>query len=149
MRVKRFIASLTAVCGVATMTVLGAAPAAQADSSCWEPLCSSIINHSTLGVYIAQDWCWSGTTGSSRTEDPYCSSSSERKWLNPGAGTAMGEDWDTFRVDAGYCYKVQFNLPYDTWTQYYNQSGTSTHRWVKVEDHANAYIKAQKYGSCP
>lgn len=130
------------------LAIVTPAPAAEAGSSCIEPLCSTIENRSTLGVYIGRDWtCSGGTTGTARGES--CVSTSNRRWLPQGSTTPAWQDWDSFRVDAGYCYRVHFILPYDSWTQNDNRSGMTTPVWVKVEDHAIARIQAQQYGSCP
>ena len=113
---------------------------------CVEPLCSATRNESSLGVYVGRDWQCGGTTGTAGGEN--CAAAANRKWIYTGESTPAWNDWDTFRVDAGYCYKVHFILPYDSWDQYYNRSGTSA-VWVKVEDHGVAVVKAQRYGSCP
>lgn len=87
-----------------------------------------------------------GTTGTRGGEN--CVASTPRQWIYYGQRSPSWEDWDSFRVDAGYCYKVTFTLPYDQWTEYINRSGT-TAVWVKVEDHGMAFVYAQRYGSCP
>jgi hypothetical protein len=110
--------------------------------------CSTTVNHSSLGVLAVRDWtCSSGTTGTASTG---CVSLSHTKWISGNGGTTpSGEDWDAFRVDAGYCYKVWFRLPYKNWTMTYNRSGMTTPVYVKVENHGQAYVLDQRYGSCP
>ncbi|GAB2992006.1 hypothetical protein GCM10027184_52640 [Saccharothrix stipae] len=115
-------------------------------SSCTEPFCSKTDNESHLGVYVGRDWTCDGTTGTARGES--CVSTANRRWISPDQRTPSGQDWDAFRVDAGYCYKVRFSLPYDAWVHYYNRSNT-TAVWVKVENHAIAFVQAQRWGSCP
>lgn len=119
-----------------------------AGSSCWEPFCSKTDNESHLGVFVARDWLCGGTTGSTGGESCVTSDPAKRRWIYTGQRTPSGQDWDSFRVDAGYCYKVRFSLPYDAWIHYYNRSGLGA-IWVKVEDHAIAFVQAQRYGSCP
>lgn len=116
--------------------------------------CSETVNQSAYSVFVAKNWCWSsGTTASTTTSDPYCSSSSQRKWISPGNQTPAGEDWDTFRVDAGWCYKVRFEewewYGLHVWTVTYNRAGQSSPFWVKVENNATAYVTKQAYGTCP
>jgi len=116
-------------------------------------VCSETVNESPYSVYVAKNWCWSGTTGSTTTLDPYCSSSSQRKWITSGNQTPPGEDWDTFRVDAGWCYKVRFEewewYGLHVWTVPYNRVGQSSPFWVKVENNATAYVTQQAFDRCP
>jgi hypothetical protein len=117
-------------------------------------LCSATENNSAYSVYIARNWCWnSGTTASSTTSDPSCSSSSDRRWIVPRQSSPSGEDWDTFRVDAGWCYRVHFAeaewYGLHEWDVTYNRAGQSTPVWVKVEDNAIAIVESQRSGSCP
>ena len=107
--------------------------------------CSQIHNDSSLGVTIKPNWTCSGTTGSSGGVG--CTSGTPR-YLLAGQHTDQNEDWDTFRVDPGWCYKVTFYLPFKSWTVKYNRSGQGE-LWVKVEDWATAVIEAQRAGSCP
>jgi len=69
-------------------------------------------------------------------------------WISPGGGTPWNQDWDAFRVDAGYCYRVDFSQPFYAWSTTYNRSNNSA-VWVKVEDDTVATVMAQRYGSCP
>ena len=114
--------------------------------SCIEPFCSKTWNYSSLGVYVGKDWQCSGTTGTRGGEN--CVAANPRMWIYNGERSPWGQDWDAFRVDAGWCYKVTFTLPYDQWTEYINQSGTGA-VWVKVENHGMAFVYDQRYGSCP
>lgn len=108
--------------------------------------CSQIQNESGSYVIIRPNWTTcGGTTGS--TGGIGCTSGTST-YLWAGQDTPTDQDWDTFRVDPGWCYKVKFYLPFKSWTVKYNRSGLGE-TWVKVEDWATAVIQAQQYGSCP
>jgi hypothetical protein len=107
--------------------------------------CSQIHNDSNTTVLIRPDWNCGGSTGS--TGGAACAGGSS-KTLYVGDHTPTNEDWDTFRVDAGWCYKVRFYLPFTSWTSWYNRSGLDE-TWVKVENWATAVVVAQRAGSCP
>ncbi|MDH2425509.1 hypothetical protein [Sphaerisporangium sp. TRM90804] len=132
----------------AAIAVVLPAPASHAGPSCTAGIyCSQTRNQSTLGVLAIRNWtCSSGTTGTASTG---CVSLGVTEWINPGYRTNDGEDWDAFRVDAGYCYKVRFTVPGKDWTVNFNRSGMSTPVYVKVENYGTAFVRAQKYGSCP
>ena len=70
-----------------------------------------------------------------------------------GNQTPVGQDWDTFRVDAGWCYVVRFEewewYGLHMWTVIYNRIGQSRPFWVKVENNATAYVTKQADGGCP
>lgn len=123
-----------------------AAPVVALGGSC-TPLvgCSQIHNDSHTFVIIRPTWTCGGGTGS--TGGPECTSGSSQ-YLYSGGRTPTNQDWDTFRVDPGWCYKVKFYLPYRSWTVKYNRVGLGE-QWVKVEDWATAVIQAQQPGSCP
>lgn len=149
---KRFTAVIVGAAATAA-ALLPAAPA-QAGSGCVLGECSTTFNQSSASVWVAKDWCWNeGTTGSSKTDDPYCSDSTERRWIAAYTGrTPSGQDWDTFRVDAGFCYQVHF-LEHEfwgseAWDVTYNQVNKG-HLWVKVETNAIAFVRSQAYGRCP
>jgi hypothetical protein len=132
---------------VAATTLLLPASSASAGSSCSLLGCSTTSNQSGYSALAVRDWtCGSGTTGTASTG---CVSLATTKWLNPGAWTPAGEDWDAFRVDAGWCYRVRLVLPYKQWNMTYNRSGMSTPVYVKVENDGIAYIQSQGYGYCP
>ncbi|SOD83260.1 hypothetical protein SAMN06272781_8089 [Streptomyces sp. 1222.2] len=60
----------------------------------------------------------------------------------------MDQDWDAFRVDAGWCCRVSFDIPgpiNDDET--YDRRGKSA-LYVKVGDEANAHIVRQSSSSC-
>lgn len=107
--------------------------------------CSQVENDTSSYVIIRPNWTCGGTTGT--TGGVGCTSGSDT-YLWAGQHTPTNQDWDTFRVDPGWCYKVKFYLPFESWTTKYNRSGQGE-IWVKVEDWATAVIQAQQYGSCP
>ncbi|MED7827255.1 hypothetical protein [Streptomyces chiangmaiensis] len=151
---RRSTLAMGTVIAASLATLLGPVSTAHAGPNCTLGFCSHTSNDSNLSVYIAKNWCWStGTTGSATTSDPYCSSSSERMWISPGQDSPSGQDWDTFRVDAGWCYSVKFTeaewYGLHEWWVTYNRVGQSTPFWVKVENNAIASVRAQRYGSCP
>ena len=107
--------------------------------------CSQIHNDSHTFIIIRPNWTCGGTTGS--TGGIGCTSGTST-YLWAGQHTPTNQDWDTFRVDPGWCYKVKFYLPFKSWTVKYNRIGLGE-IWVKVEDWATAVIQAQSVGSCP
>ncbi|TKK89912.1 hypothetical protein FDA94_08540 [Herbidospora galbida] len=110
-------------------------------------VCGRVVNDSTTGITAFQHWtCSTGTTGTASTG---CVASSPTMWLTTFASTPSGQDWDAFRVDAGWCYRVLLEVPGKAWTMTYNRSTSSTPVYVKVENWGLATIKAQKRGSCP
>jgi hypothetical protein len=132
-----------------TAAVMLPAPAAQAGTSCTLGIfCSTTYNRSTLGVLAVRDWnCSTGTTGTASTG--CVNLNAPTRWIDPGKDTPHAEDWDAFRVDAGYCYRVRLRMPQKSWTETYNRSGLSTPVYVKVENVGLAVVEAQRYGSCP
>ncbi|MFB7919535.1 hypothetical protein [Streptomyces sp. NPDC056061] len=62
----------------------------------------------------------------------------------------MHGDWDTFQVDAHWCYNVWFDGPGPLYLwRTYSQAKSSKDAWVKVSNGYIAHVWAQKYGSCP
>jgi hypothetical protein len=132
--------------GVAAAVAVLATPAAADPEAA--ACCSKTTNNSQYSVLTYRHWtCDWGSTGSSSDGctdlDP-----EKSKWLAPGEYSPVLQDWDVLRVDAGWCYKVQFIVPGKVWTLYFNRSGLG-HRYVKIEDWGTAVVKAQRYGSCP
>lgn len=158
LRITSMAIALAAAAGVVAVspTAAGAAPVAErapeapaavTADSCTPLLgCSQIHNDSPYYVVIRPNWgsCPGGTGASG----PISCTSGASKTLYAGVHTPQNEDWDTFRVDAGWCYRVKFYLPYRSWTERYNRSGQGE-TWVKVENWATAVIEDQRYGSCP
>jgi hypothetical protein len=108
--------------------------------NCTGPLCSEIQNRSGLGVFIARNWC--DCCGA-------CPSGNEFRWLGSPADTPDSEDWDTFRVDAGWCYKFRMYGPdgviFKTHTIDRRGLGAV---WVKVLDVQTARVTFQSSSSC-
>ncbi|MFI6284682.1 hypothetical protein ACIBCM_07995 [Streptomyces sp. NPDC051018] len=136
----------------ALMTVLGPAPAAYA-GDCTGPFCSATANDTAQPVLTARNWCQGGTTtGDTTTTTPVCTSggsAQEQRWISGGHSTPSGEDWDTFRVDAGWCYTVYFDgfLWGTDFTRTYNRAGASA-VWVKVANDYTAHVQKQSSGGC-
>lgn len=132
---------------LAAVVLLTPYPAAHGRLRCSLLGCSQTVNGSEYPVLVARDWtCSGGTTGTVATD---CASAHRTHWLAPGERTRRHQDWDAFRVDAGWCYRVRFVLPYKAWTTTYDRIGQPTPAYVKVEDHAVAYVLAQGRTSCP
>ncbi|WP_345574502.1 hypothetical protein [Nonomuraea rosea] len=144
------IAAATGLAVAGTLWMGGAAGAEVLDESCGSTGCSSSVNDSGTGATAVFNWCLSsGTTGTLTTTEPTCGNQ-KTYWLSAGGGhTPWSEDWDTLRIDAGWCYKVKFTLPGqpDNTTRY-DRRGKSA-AWVKVEDFSDAHILAQSSSSCP
>ncbi|GAA3444160.1 hypothetical protein [Planomonospora venezuelensis] len=105
---------------------------------------SRIHNRTNIAITARKDWtCSTGTTGSSSTG---CVGGASRT-VAAYDKTPLTEDWDVVQVDAGWCYKIKFVIPFKEWTLTFNQVGQGN-RYVKVEDHADAYVTSQKAGSC-
>lgn len=115
---------------------LGSAPSAYAGSACDWSGCSETINQSAYSVHVARDWC-SGNNGP-------CAGS-PTSWIAPGSRTPVNQDWDAFRVDAGWCYRVNWNPGVGDLR--YDQRGKG-HRWIKVLNPEEAVIEFQSTTSC-
>ncbi|MFB7327024.1 hypothetical protein [Streptomyces sp. NPDC056190] len=139
----RLAAAVTATAGFA---VLAPVPQAYA-GGCTVGLCSTTWNYSKLGVLAVETWNCPGTTGTAST-DPKCVKGKTR-WVNPGLSTPTNEDWDAFRVDAGYCYLVELHAPAKKWHMTYDRRNSSTPAYVKVENYGTAYVRGQSTTSCP
>jgi hypothetical protein len=146
---RRGPGKVLAVGAVAALAVLMApAPAAHAGGSgCWFGCSSSKNETSTFGAAALFNWCWpNNETGDSTTTKPTCSSDGgpqKSYLLRPNGGhTPYDEDWDTLQIDAGWCYKVRFEIDFGRdFTQVYDQRGKPD-LWVKVADNAHAHIFA-------
>jgi len=155
---KRFgtgrVRSVVAIAALGFAAVVGSAPAAQAGTGCTLTLCSTTVNDSAYGATAYYNWCRAGdSTGDSTTTEPKCKSDGEaqktRNLTPRGGHTPYSEDWDAFRVDAGWCYKVRFiRTGQPEFTRTYDRRGT-TALWVKVSDNADAHILDQGTASCP
>lgn len=151
--------------GVAAMVVLvllvpvavGSAPAAQAGTACKvheDPIyiCSETFNDSNGAILAARTWCLpGGHSGSSSSQAARCDDPGrDFDWLYPGEHTTPHQDWDIFRVPAGWCVKVTFRYPSpkDDKTNWYNRIGRGA-TWVKVRDGVPAHVRAQSWTRCP
>ncbi|MEU6810361.1 hypothetical protein ABZ920_15480 [Streptomyces sp. NPDC046831] len=141
-----------AAIGLATAaaSILGPVQTAAAGESCTLGMCSETVNQSSTWVVAYKNWtCSTGSTGTSSTGCVQTNDNTKIRTLAPWTQTPGGEDWDAFRVDAGYCFKVRFTTVYgSSSTKYYNRSGLGA-VYVKVGNDATAYVLAQKYGACP
>ncbi|GAA0418876.1 hypothetical protein Acor_82020 [Acrocarpospora corrugata] len=129
---------------VAVPAGLAPAPAAAAAGECI--FCSTTVNQSAYGITAYKSWRVScgGTTGNSGTD---CVDA-PALYVGPGGHTPWDQDWDSFRVDAGWCFRVRFSIPYKNWTERYDRRGQGS-TFVKVENHAYAFVEAQSTSSCP
>jgi hypothetical protein len=127
-------------------SVAGAAPSS-ASPSCHYPLCSSIANRSQQIVFVAHDWC--GDSQRLTQNAPPCGYKSTDYWLNPGGGTPSHEDWDTFRVDEGWCYHIRtwHKIGYNSF-ETINRIGQSKGVWVRVHNDQIAFITSQSTSGC-
>lgn len=134
----------------------GAVAPAAADPGCAPVVgwCSTTVDDSSLPATALFNWCIGGkNTGDSTTTRPTCSSGdvAQKSFFlsSRGGHTPFNEDWDTFQVDASWCYRVKFVITAGTdFTRTYDQRGT-TARYVKVADDADAHILAQSTTTCP
>jgi hypothetical protein len=94
-------------------------------------LCSRTVNLSVFGVYVAKKWCdpVSGPCASSTPGQDYL-------WLSPGQSTPSLEDWDAFRIDAGWCYSYTISPPGTPRIRY-------GQRWIQVHNGQLASITGQ------
>lgn len=152
---RRSLKSAAALAASAIAIVLfGPAPVAQAGASCSILGCSGTQNDSQYSITVYRHWCGGGNNADGTTTKPTCKSdgvAQQEATRAPGTGTSPNVDWDVFRVDAGWCYKVRFKSPYHTdFDHTYNMSATtSVALYVKVSDDWRAHVMSQKYGSCP
>ena len=147
-RPARPVAALLAA--VVALTVLLVAPAADAapaapaapdapaavagEKWCYVTgdLCGRVLNTSSYGVLALKNWGDMGSTS----------------WLSAGSSTPRWEDWDGFRIDAGWCYKfVIYNGPIPWWFTR-DLRGVSQHQWYQIHDHQTAEIYFQSTSSC-
>lgn len=125
------------------------APAVNAAESCWYyDGCSRTVNkYQHRGVYTAKNWC--GDSERKYQDAQPCAGynvSQSYDWLGPGEQTNRSQDWDAFRVDKGWMYKVQiYDSWYSTWGSpyYIDARSRSTHIWERVHGYEVAYVLAQ------
>jgi hypothetical protein len=141
-------ASVIAVTATSTAVLGSFAPAAHASGSCVLGIyCSTTVNLTSLGVLAVKNWtCGGYSNGDSSTG---CVDLGTTRVLWQGDATPAGQDWDAFRVDAGWCYRVSFDAGLTTYTRVYDRRGMSSPVYVKVSDDAEANIVGQSASSCP
>jgi hypothetical protein len=115
-------------------------------STCRSGLCSQIENSSQYWVYLARDWC--GTANYIYNNTPPCGPSGTQhptRYLDPNVTTPQFQDWDSFRVDAGwkYNYTVYFRGCICWSNRSVDRRGSSTAAWVRVHDNEVAVITSQ------
>jgi hypothetical protein len=144
-------ATLIMIFGVAGL--LFAATPASAGPSCTLGQCSSTYNDSNVGLTAYFNWCTPDMgTGDYTSGEPTCRDegvAQKTTWVSPGQHTKSSEDWDAFRVDAGWCYRVDFKIgPITDFSYTYDRRGAPA-VWVKVGDTYDAHVKAQSSSVCP
>ncbi|MFD8630773.1 hypothetical protein [Streptomyces sp. NPDC059533] len=145
-RIKGRVSGAAAVLAVGAGLGLMAPSPAYAGESCTLAGCSETYNQSGTYATALKNWtCDWGTTGSWSTG---CAGGAAYG-LPSGSKTPGGQDWDVFRVDAGWCYWVRLEVPGKTWDVRYDRRGQSTPVYVKVENWGTAYIKGQSASYCP
>ncbi|MBV2355279.1 hypothetical protein KUM39_13010 [Streptomyces sp. J2-1] len=142
---RRLVAAAAATVG---LVALAPVQQAQAGTSCTPVLgCSGTVNYSGSLVLAVRDWtCSSGTTASASTG---CVSLANTRWLSDGYRTPKDQDWDAFKVDAGWCVLVEFQIPAKKWHVTYDRRNQSSPVYVKVENFGTAYVRGQSRTSCP
>ncbi|MCT9930149.1 hypothetical protein N5079_07915 [Planotetraspora sp. A-T 1434] len=143
---RRRTAFAAMLLGSTALAVLPA-DAAFAGPSCTVAGCSTTFNDSPMEAWAYFNWCRKGdSTGAWTVSEPTCTSggaSQDTFYLDSGGHTPLGQDWDAFRVDAGWCYRVKFVVSFGSdFTRTYDRRGQSA-AWVKVADNADAHILAQ------
>lgn len=150
-RVRRRIVNTVAASALAAAGLLGAAPTANAGEAC-DGGCSQTYNDSTSTVKVARNWCWGYWDGWQKSGDDavrQCNSDAKYDVLYPSTRTPGNVDWDTLRVDGGYCYQLYY---YNDWTgakSYYtiDRAGKDG-LWLKVANNESVHVTFQKYGHC-
>jgi hypothetical protein len=113
--------------------------------------CSETVNDSQTSVYTGRNWCGGGETRAGDTF-PSCTSDGVPPsfvWVYAGDRTPRGQDWDSFRVDGGWCYQVTV-LSYpgpDIGYRVYDRRGTNG-LWVRVHNNQTAYVTNQSTSGC-
>jgi hypothetical protein len=114
--------------------------------------CSESRNQSQASVYIGRNWCrsdssdWPGDTIPSCTSDGVVQ---EFRWISAGQNSPAGQDWDTFRVDGGWCYSVTiFTYPGPFRDDRVHDRRGLNGLWIKVANNQTAYITSQGVTHC-
>ncbi|MFI7709216.1 hypothetical protein [Nonomuraea sp. NPDC049480] len=123
---RRVIAIACALTMSVPVLQVTAASPANADGCDGGVVCSAITNLSVFRVRVYQDWC----------EGSGPCAGTAQMWLSPGASTPLLEDWDAFRIDAGWCYSYAIAPPGLPVRQY-------GERWIRVRNGMRANILGQ------
>lgn len=149
--VRRRIVNTVAASALAAGLLLGGAPTASAGEAC-DGGCSQTYNDTGGSVVVARNWCWGFWDGWQQPGDDVvrqCNSNDKYALLSPWTRTPGTVDWDTFRVDRGWCYRVYF---YNDWTglsTWYTFDRTGRDGlWIKVSNNESAHIDSRTYGHC-
>ena len=148
MNATRKITTLATAGALAVGGLLAGAVDASAGNSCFGG-CSKTYDVTRFSVLVARDWCSnSGYSGPCKPRKRY-----KNKWLPPGtrahpSHTPLNEDWDAFRVDAGWCYRVSIATPWNRVAKVYNRVGKGA-LWVRVRNYQGAWVTNQNTtGNC-
>jgi hypothetical protein len=141
-------AAVIAVTATSTAVLGSSAPAAQASASCYLGIfCSRTVNLTSLGVLAVKNWTCKGYSNADSSTG--CADLGTTRVLWQGQATPDGEDWDAFRVDAGWCYRVEFTTAFSDFYRVYDRRGMNSPVYVKVADDADADVVGQSSSSCP
>ena len=109
--------------------------------------CSQTYNQSAYGVYAAHDWCDSGSYhGPCVDHGTYHNS---YMWIPAGGHTPLNQDWDTFRIDAGWCYRITITYAYGLYSEdfTYDQRGKGE-VWIPIHNDETGIVRFQSTSSC-
>ncbi|MGW4650331.1 hypothetical protein [Kitasatospora sp. NPDC004289] len=116
-------------------------------------VCSETVNAADRPLTAGRNYCAGGqSTGDLTLRRPGCASAeSEQRWTTvpPGRQTPAGQDWDTLRVDPGWCYRVSFE-GFFPWTADFarDYAAGEAALYVKVGNDYTARVESQEYGPC-
>jgi hypothetical protein len=121
---RRRVAAIACAVAVAVPLLQATASPARADGCSGGAVCSAVTNLSVFRVLVIRDW------------ECVNQSCANTMWLSPGQSTPLLEDWDGFRIDAGWCYSYAITPP-----------GIPVHRygerWIQVHNGQRANILGQ------
>ncbi|MEU3464471.1 hypothetical protein ABZ721_31535 [Streptomyces sp. NPDC006733] len=145
----RTIARAGVALSLALAGLLAVSPVSQADDGpCSSPWCSETYNVSGDSVYVARSWC--GDQEWLAQDAPPCGAKDTDYWLQNGHGTNPNQDWDSFRVDVGWCYTFQTTS--FLWGEYpkevVDRRGKPTAEWVRVHDDETTVVISQGTTHC-
>ncbi|MEU8270080.1 hypothetical protein AB0B89_23345 [Sphaerisporangium sp. NPDC049002] len=154
MRTRRLTTVLTLLLAISTASpgVAGAESDAVTTLGQCNFGCSETWNQSQTSVYIARNWCWGDSAPKADNAIWNCKSDNVDQgfmWIYAGDNSPSGQDWDTFRVDAGWCYAVSmFTFPGPSQgDRIYDRRGLGG-LWIKVSNNQRAVVTHQSQSSC-